>query len=512
VKIGIDFGTTRIVVAAADRGNYPLVNFESSDGNFEDYFPSVMAISEAGRVYGWQALEMQGKPGWTLIRSLKRYLKTAGPKSEIVVDNHRINIGQAITEMMSALRSELLQKSTLGKIGKKDKLQVMLGVPANANTNQRFLTEDAARNAGFEVLGLMNEPSAAALEFANINTSDRKIKPDSGLLVYDLGGGTFDVSILALGDTEHGVIASDGLPDMGGDDFDEILAFLALEHGARPKTDEESLTSAEWYLLFEECREKKEALSPNSRKLSIDLGQVRKDWEEISIGVDAFYAKCRPLIESSRDVVEAVLAANPEYPIDTLYLTGGGSELPPVARVLKETFGRRVRRSAYMRSATAIGLAIGAEGKEAKPLRDQFTRNFGVWREADAGNNVIFDVIFPRGIKLPAKGEVPLRSARSYHPAHNIGHFRYLECSKLGPDNQPEGEISNWEEIRVAFDPDLRGLKDLAQQPVRDYSNGQSLWVEEEYICDASGEVRVKIQERRTAQANEYRLSQVAGR
>jgi molecular chaperone DnaK len=165
-----------------------------------------------------------------------------------------------------------------------------------------------------------------------------------------------------------------------------------------------------------------------------------------------------------------------------------------------------------MRSATAIGLAIGAEGKEARPLRDQFTRNFGVWREADAGNNVIFDVIFPRGIKLPAKGEVPLRSARSYHPAHNIGHFRYLECSKLGPDNQPEGEISNWEEIRVAFDPELRGLSDLAHQPVRHYGNGQSLWVEEEYICDASGEVRVKIQERRTAQASEHRLSKVAGR
>src|SRR5580693_9414709 len=465
-----------------------------------------MAISDAGRVYGWQALEMQGKPGWTLIRSLKRYLKTAGPKSEIVVDNHRINIGQAITEMMSALRSELLQKSTLGKIGKKDKLQVMLGVPANANTNQRFLTEDAARNAGFEVLGLMNEPSAAALEFANLNTSDRKIKPDSGLLVYDLGGGTFDVSILALGDTEHGVIASDGLPDLGGDDFDEILAFLALEHGARPKPDEESLTSAEWYLLFEECREKKEALSPNSRKLSIDLGRVRKHWEEISIGVDAFYTKCRPLIESSRDVVEALLAANPEYPIDTLYVTGGGSELPPVARVLRETFGRRVRRSAYMRSATAIGLAIRAEGHEDRPLRDQFTNNFGVWREADEGRNVVFDVIFPRGVKLPSRGEEPLRMVRSYRPVHNIGHFRYLECAQLGANNQPAGEISNWDEIRVAFDPRLRDSADLTVQPVLRFAAPQELLIEEEYICDANGDLEVKIRDKITQQTNEYRL------
>ena len=64
----------------------------------------------------------------------------------------------------------------------------------------------------------------------------------------------------------------------------------------------------------------------------------------------------------------------------------------------------------------------------------------------------------------------------------------------------------------MAFDTDLRGTSDLAQQPVRQYGNGQSLWVEEEYICDASGEVRVKIQERATAQAKEYRLSKVAGR
>ena len=139
-----------------------------------------MAISDAGRVYGWQALEMQGKPGWTLIRSLKRYLKTAGPNTEIVVDNHHIHVGQAITEMMAALRTELLHKSTLGKLGKKDKLQVMLGVPANANTNQRFLTEDAARNAGFEVLGLMNEPSAAALEFANLNSAEPVVKQEFG--------------------------------------------------------------------------------------------------------------------------------------------------------------------------------------------------------------------------------------------------------------------------------------------------------------------------------------------
>lgn len=220
-------------------------------------------------------------------------------------------------------------------------------------------------------------------------------------------------------------------------------------------------------MLFEECREKKEGLNPNSRKLTIDLERVRKDWREVSIGVDAYYERCRPLVESSRRIVEALLATHPDDPIDTLYMTGGGSELPPVARVLRETFGRRVRRSAYMRSATAIGLAIRAEGHEDRPLRDQFTKNFGVWREADDGHTIVFDVIFPRGVKLPSRHDEPLRIFRSYRPAHNIGYFRYLECGQLGADNQPEGEISNWGEIRVSFDPRLANSVDLIAQPVR---------------------------------------------
>jgi molecular chaperone DnaK (HSP70) len=410
-----------------------------------------------------------------------------------------------MTEMMAALLQELLGKSNLGA-NKYDKLEAMLGVPANANSNQRFLTQEAARTAGFEVLGLLNEPSAAAVEFAYRNSKDRKHRGSGGLLVYDLGGGTFDVSLVSLGETEHSVLASDGIPDLGGDDFDEILALLALAEAGKPEGNEHSLTGAEWYLLFDECREKKEALHANSRKINVDLERVRKEWREVSIGVDAYYERCRPLVEASRKVVEDLLAAHPDHSIDTLYLTGGGSELPPVARVLRETFGRRVRRSAYMRSATAIGLALRAGGQEGRPLRDRFTKYFGVWREADDGRNVVFDVIFPRGAKLPSRGEEPLRIVRTYHPMHNIGHFRYLECAQLKDDNQPHGEISNWDEIRVAFDPKLRDSLDLADQPVLRLASLPGLLIEEVYTCDASGEVRVKIQNKLGDGATEYRL------
>ena len=505
MRIGIDFGTTRIVVSAADRGNYPLVTFESPDERVRDWFPSVLAVSEDKRVYGWEALEQQGKPGWTVVRSPKRWLKNAGPSSSLDIAGQRFSMLPLMTEMMAALRRDLLEKSTLGA-GKYDRLQTMLGVPANANSNQRFLTQEAARAAGFEVLGLLNEPSAAAVEFAHRNSSDRQKRGRGGLLVYDLGGGTFDVSLVALGEAEHSVIASDGVPDLGGDDFDEALALLALAAAGKPRQGEDSLTPAEWYLLFDECREKKESLNPNSRKITVDLERVRKNWGEVSIGADAFYDRCRPMVETSRQVAEALLAAHPDHAIETLYLTGGGSELPSVARVLRETFGRRVQRSAYMRSATAIGLAIRAQGHEDLPLRDQFTKNFGVWREADEGRNVVFDILFPRGAKLPSRGEEPLRIVRSYRPVHNIGYFRYLECAQLGANNQPEGEISNWDEIRVPFDPKLRGSADLTDQPVRRYAPPHELVIEEEYTCDANGDVGVKIRDKITQQSNEFRL------
>lgn len=505
MKIGLDFGTTRIVVAAVDRGNYPLVNFEVPGGRVSDWFPSVLAVSGERRIYGWEALELQGQAGWTVVRSLKRLLKNAGPHTEIEIRGIRLNLIQVLSEMMAAVRHELIHSSTLGAT-KSEALQVMLGVPANANSNQRFLTEEAARAGGFEVLGLSNEPSAAAVEYAHRTSDERKSLSRGGLLVYDLGGGTLDVSLVAMGETENEVLATDGMSDFGGDDFDEILADLALTAVKLPKAERESLTEAERFHLLDECREKKESLNPNSRKVLIELEGVRPEWKEISIPVDTFYERCRPLIEQSRYVAENLLASNPEQLIDTLYLTGGGSELPPVARILRETFGRRVRRSAYMRSATAIGLAIRAGSDHDRTVRDHFTQNFGVWREADSGASVTFDVVFPRGMKLPRRGEAPLQMLRTYHPAHNIGHFRYLECSQVDRQGQPQGDISHWDEIRVAYDPQLRGKEELTTHIVERGQPREDVLIHEEYSCDANGGVKVRISDQGSDFASEYRL------
>jgi molecular chaperone DnaK (HSP70) len=505
MKLGIDFGTTRIVVAASDRGNYPLVSFETPEGEVRDWFPPAVAVKGNTRLYGWQAVTKQDDPEWAVVRSLKRSLRGAGPHSAVEIGGQSLPLPLLLTETLSALFTALFDASNLGA-SSGEKLEAMLGVPANANSNQRFLTEEAARSAGFDVLGLLNEPTAAALEFAHRNTAERKRGGTSGLAVYDLGGGTFDVSLVAVGETEHAVVASDGIANLGGEDFDGLLAALTLELCNRPIA---MLTPYQMRHLMEECREKKESLNPNTRKLTIDLERAIPGAEQVTIPVELYYERCRPLIEASREVVEQLLAEHPEYPLDTLYVTGGGSELPPVARVLKETFGRRVKRSAYMRSASAVGLAIRAAATAERPaeqIHDQFTENFGLWRESDRGENITFDLIFPRGAKLPSPGEPALHSVRSYHPAHNIGHFRYLECTHLNRHNQPTGEITNWDEIVFPFDGPPQQEMDLASAEVSRFAAPRNFVVHEDYSCDASGKVSVRISTESTGYAREYRI------
>lgn len=501
MRLGIDFGTTRTVVAAVDRGNYPILAFESPDGTTADWFPSLIATRAGSRVYGWDAWMRQGDPEWTIVRSVKRLLEDAGPHTVIRIGEEPVVLFDLVREMAAALRDAILDNGVL-KPKPGEKLEVMLGVPANSNNNQRFMTGEAFRAAGFDVIGLLNEPSAASIEFGHAHRTAGLI------LVYDLGGGTFDASLVDISDGVHEVLASEGISTLGGDDFDSILAELALAAAAARIPDE--LTPGEMFRLSEECRRKKEALHPNTRRITVELDQVREGWGTVSIPASEYYARCQPLVEETVGAVNALLTANPDRPIDALYLTGGGSELPLVGRMLKEEFGRRVRRSAYTRSATAIGLAIQADVRSGYVLREQFTRNFGVWREAEAGRRVTFDPLFAKGTLLPRSGAAPLRITRTYSPAHNVGHFRYLECSRLGADAQPAGDITVWDEILFPLDPALRDEADLSGVPVDRSDSVREQKVEECYTCDGSGGVAVTILNLTSNYRREYRLGRWA--
>jgi molecular chaperone DnaK (HSP70) len=505
VRLGIDFGTTRTVVAAVDRGNYPVVSFETSDGEHFDWFPSVMAVCRDWRLYGWDAWAPQLEPSWTIVRSIKRVLGSAGPDTIIQAGTQKIPLAQVLREMAAALKASLLERSSL-HIRRGDKLEVMLGVPANANSNQRFLTTEAFRSAGFEVLGLLNEPSAASLEYAH------KYKTPGRILVYDLGGGTFDASLVETGEEMHFVAASEGISTLGGDDFDQILADLALEAAGISPDQAHALTQGETFLLLEECRDKKESLRPNTRKVVVDLEAVREGWGAATVLVSDFYERCEPLMQETLNVVEDVLSRHTTRAIDALYVTGGGSELPVVSRLLREEYGRRVRRSAYTRSATAIGLAIQADVQAGYVLREKFSRYFGVWRETDAGRRIIFDPLFEKGTLLPAQRAKPLMIARSYKPWHNVGYFRYLECSHLGADGEPTGDITVWDEILFPFDRKLCENGDLSEADITRNPRASDDTVEECYSCDASGSVEVAISNRTAGYARSYRLGRWSSR
>src|SRR5207253_6155206 len=140
-------------------------------------------------------------------------------------------------------------------------LEVAIGIPANSNSNQRFLTIEGFRLAGFRVAGVYDEPSAAGIEYAHRYRNKGMTRKRDNLLVYDLGGGTFDCSVIRLTGDDHSVITSSGINKLGGDDFDAVLLVMA-EAGSLPDQDR----------LLESCRVAKERLNPNSRRISIGLG------------------------------------------------------------------------------------------------------------------------------------------------------------------------------------------------------------------------------------------------
>jgi molecular chaperone DnaK (HSP70) len=486
MRLGIDFGTTRVVVAAVDRGNYPILSFETVDGT-ADWFPSMVALRGPERRFGWSAWASQSEVGWTFVRSLKRTLEAAAPQSWLQIDGERHGLMELLVGMTGELRRALGLEGTV---------EVMLGVPANANSNQRFLTVEAFRRAGFQVLGLLNEPSAAAIEFGH------RQKLVGRLLVYDLGGGTFDASLVELDEKVHTVVATDGIATLGGDDFDHVLAEMAVGEAALT-----GLSVGETFRLLEECRRQKEALHPNTRKIVVDLDHCREGWGQVAVPAAAFYERCRPLVEETIRTVARLVG---DDPIEALYITGGGSELPLVGRMLREEFGRRVRRSAHTRSATAIGLAIQADATSGYALRDVFTRNFGVWREAERGQVMIFDTIFPRGTRLPGPDEPPLLAERRYRPAHNVGHFRYLEASQVDGGGKPKGDLAMWDEIWFPFDPVLASQPDLTRASVGRSDAVADVEIEERYVCTGAGTLSVTIRNVTARYQREYAIGRWA--
>lgn len=500
--LGIDFGTTRTVVAAADRGNYPLIGFETQQGDMQQWYPSLAAARGERIVYALEALEKRDQPGWRLLRSLKRRLAEAGPDTPVAVGDCSRGALELLTGYLSRLRRDLYQRSNLD-LTPDEPLEAFVAVPATANSNQRFLTIEAFRRAGFRIIGMVSEPSAAGIEYAHRYGPKKGPGRKDFLVLYDLGGGTFDASVIAIKNRAHEVLTDEGIARLGGDDFDEILLELALSKtGADAPLDGQSR-----FRLLDQCRELKEQLHPNTRNILVDLTELGAG--EAVVPAAEFYQRCQPLIERTVEAVHAAVrrtvgASEDTSRIAAIYLVGGSAALPAVQRLLRERYGRQVRRSPYPFGATAIGLAIAADSKAGYTLQERFTRHFGVWREDQAGARIVFDPIFRKDTLLPSESQPALAHVRVYNPAHNIGHFRYLECSRILENGQPGGDVTLWEEIFFPFESGLQD-KDLSHRQVRrNEISGQV--AEERYTCDPRGIIQVAITNKNTGFSRTYRL------
>jgi molecular chaperone DnaK (HSP70) len=432
-RLGIDFGTTRTVVAWADRGNHPTVAFADATGDSVGWIPSVVAERDGELRFGFDALAVADEPSFTMARSFKRLLSApnAGPTQTVTIGSTTLRVVDLLTRFLSHVRDALVSRSNVRRsLARAGQLQAAVAVPANALGAQRFATLDAFRCAGFDVTAMLNEPSAAGFEYTHRHRDTLSSRRDL-VVVYDLGGGTFDASVVRMSGPRHEVLATAGVSAQGGDDFDALLADIAL---SRIGVVRSALPPRIGSRLLEACRAAKEALNPNSRKLTVDLETVfggDAPQPEVTIPVADFYDACAPLVECSVQAMIPVMsrveeeAAAPEFAeVAGVYVVGGASELPIVARALRHRFGRRVHRSPYPSAAVAIGLSIAADGGAGFELLDRYSRTFGVFREGAAGRDITFDRIFAADTQLPASAREPLTCTREYRAAHNVGHFR----------------------------------------------------------------------------------------
>jgi hypothetical protein len=303
-----------------------------------------------------------------------------------------------------------------------------------------------------------------------------------------------------------------GSAHLVGEDFDRALFDLVDASIPGALSD---LAPRVQSRLMEHARNVKEAIHPNTRRLFFEIGGQLSDTERTSLGLEPdavihlasedYERRCRPLVERTLAELDRVSAGRAEE-LAGVYVVGGASQLPVVARTLRERFGRRVHRSAHPSGSVAMGLAAALDEQSEYELSDQLSRHFGVFREADGGRDVRFDSILSPDFVLPPRAGEERVIEREYHPAHNIGHFRFIECTRVDVTGTPSGDITGFAQVSFPFSRSLQeeqaDLRAIGVQ--RTEENGGV--VVERYAVDHAGIVTLTIQDRVTGYSQQHRF------